>query len=69
LRLGQDVKAFPNFKSFEHAITLVVEIAKQNSNSRTALAILYDLCRRPISMPFAAPFATSDAPHMMAIGA
>jgi hypothetical protein len=30
LRLGQDVKAFPNFKSFEHAISLVVEIAKQN---------------------------------------
>jgi hypothetical protein len=30
LRLGQDVKAFPNFQSFEHAITLVVEIAKQN---------------------------------------
>jgi hypothetical protein len=30
LRLGQDVKAFPNFKSFEHAITQVVEIAKQN---------------------------------------
>jgi hypothetical protein len=30
LRLGQDVKAFPNFKSFEHAITLVVEIARQN---------------------------------------
>ena len=30
LRLGQDVKAFPNFNSFEHAITQVVEIAKQN---------------------------------------
>ena len=30
LRLGQDVKAFANFKSFEHAITQVVEIAKQN---------------------------------------
>jgi hypothetical protein len=30
LRLGQDVRAFPNFKSFEHAISLVVEIAKQN---------------------------------------
>ncbi len=30
LRLGQDVKAFANFKSFQHAITLVVEIAKQN---------------------------------------
>ena len=30
LRLGQDVKAFSNFKSFEHAITQVVEIAKQN---------------------------------------
>jgi len=30
LRLGQDVKAFPNFNSFEHAITLVTEIAKQN---------------------------------------
>ena len=29
LRLGQDVKAFPNFNSFEHAITQVVEIAKQ----------------------------------------
>jgi len=29
LRLGQDVKAFPNFNSFEHAITLVTEIAKQ----------------------------------------
>lgn len=29
LRLGQDVKAFANFKSFEHAITQVVEIAKQ----------------------------------------
>jgi hypothetical protein len=30
LRLGQDVKAFANFHSFEHAITLVTEIAKQN---------------------------------------
>jgi hypothetical protein len=30
LRLGQDVKAFPRFSSFEHAIGLVVEIAKQN---------------------------------------
>ena len=30
LRLGQDVKAFANFKSFEHAITQVVDIAKQN---------------------------------------
>ena len=30
LRLGQDVKAFANFNSFEHAITQVVEIAKQN---------------------------------------
>ena len=30
LRLGQDVKAFANFKSFEHAITHVVDIARQN---------------------------------------
>lgn len=30
LRLCQDVKAFPRFNSFEHAIGLVVEIAKQN---------------------------------------
>jgi hypothetical protein len=30
LRLGQDVKAFANFKSFEHAITQVVDIARQN---------------------------------------
>ena len=30
LRLGHDVQAFANFKSFEHAITLVVDIAKQN---------------------------------------
>jgi hypothetical protein len=30
LRLCQDVKAFPNFNSFEHAIGLVTEIAKQN---------------------------------------
>ena len=30
LRLGQEVKAFPNFNSFEHAIGLVTEIAKQN---------------------------------------
>ena len=30
LRLGQDLKAFANFNSFEHAIELVVEIAKQN---------------------------------------
>jgi hypothetical protein len=30
LRLGQDVKAFAKFNSFEHAITQVVEIAKQN---------------------------------------
>ncbi len=30
LRLGQDVKAFANFTSFQHAMTLVVEIAKQN---------------------------------------
>src|SRR5437870_7015807 len=30
LRLGQDVKAFPNLNSFEHAIRQVTEIAKQN---------------------------------------
>ncbi len=30
LRLSQDVKAFAHFTSFEHAITQVVEIAKQN---------------------------------------
>jgi hypothetical protein len=30
LRLCQDVKAFPNFHSFEHAITQVTDIAKQN---------------------------------------
>jgi hypothetical protein len=30
LRLGQDVKAFGSFKSFEHAIAQVVQIAKQN---------------------------------------
>jgi hypothetical protein len=30
LRLCQDVKAFSNFNSFEQAVTLVVDIAKQN---------------------------------------
>jgi hypothetical protein len=30
LRLGQDVKALTNFRSFEQAITQVVAIAKQN---------------------------------------
>ena len=30
LRLCQDVKAFANFSSFEHAITQVTDIAKQN---------------------------------------
>ena len=30
LRLCQDVKAFPNFNSFGHAIEMVTEIAKQN---------------------------------------
>jgi len=30
LRLCQDVKAFANFKAFEHAIGKAVEIAKQN---------------------------------------
>ena len=30
LRLGQDLKAFANFNSFEDASGLVVEIAKQN---------------------------------------
>ena len=30
LRLGQDVKAFANFRAFEQAIGQVVEIAKQN---------------------------------------
>jgi hypothetical protein len=30
LRLGCDVKAFSNLKSFEHAATLATEIAKQN---------------------------------------
>lgn len=30
LRLCHDAKAFPNFNSFEHAITQVVDIAKQN---------------------------------------
>ena len=30
LRLGHDLKAFPNFHSFEHAIGLVTDIARQN---------------------------------------
>ncbi|MCU0936047.1 MAG: four helix bundle protein [Gammaproteobacteria bacterium] len=30
LRLGHDVQAFANFNSFEHAVTLVVDIARQN---------------------------------------
>lgn len=30
LRLGQDVRAFQRFGAFEHAIGLVVEVAKQN---------------------------------------
>ena len=30
LRLAHDLKAFANFKSFEHAISLVVDMAKQN---------------------------------------
>jgi len=30
LRLGHDVKAFGNFNSFEHAMTVVTDIAKQN---------------------------------------
>jgi hypothetical protein len=30
LRLGQDLKAFPSFGAFEHAITLVVDVARQN---------------------------------------
>ena len=30
LRLCHDIKAFPNLNSFEHAISLVTEIAKQN---------------------------------------
>ena len=30
LRLGHDAKALPNFRAFEHAITQVVGIAKQN---------------------------------------
>ncbi len=29
VRLCHDVKAFPNFNSFEHAITQVTDIAKQ----------------------------------------
>jgi hypothetical protein len=29
-RLGHDVKAFASFNAFEHAITQVVAIAKQN---------------------------------------
>jgi len=30
LRLCHDVKAFASFRSFEHAVTKAVEIAKQN---------------------------------------
>jgi len=30
LRLGHDLKAFPNFNSFEHGIGLATNIAKQN---------------------------------------
>jgi hypothetical protein len=30
LRLCHDGKALPNFKTFEHAVTLVTDIAKQN---------------------------------------
>ena len=30
LRLGQDLKAFTRFNAFEHAITMVIELARQN---------------------------------------
>ena len=30
LRLGQDLKVFSGFSAFEHAISQVVELAKQN---------------------------------------
>jgi four helix bundle protein len=36
LRLCHDVKAFPNFNSFEHAITQVTDIAKQNEGWLTS---------------------------------
>ncbi len=59
LRLCADVKAFQNFRSFEHAITQAVEIAKQNEgwlkSSRRSP-------RAPSALRSAAAAESSDPP-------
>jgi hypothetical protein len=55
LRLGQDVKTFPNFTSFEHAITRVVEIAKENEGWLKSQRQSHGQNRRVMPSGLAAP--------------
>ena len=51
LRLGHDVKALPNFNAFEHAITQVVTIAKQNEGWLRSRSLHDAACDRERTAP------------------
>lgn len=55
MRLCQDVKAFSNFNSFEHAIGLVTDIAKQNEGWLKSQGQGHGQNRRAMSKELAAP--------------
>lgn len=55
LRLGQDLKAFSRFNTFEHAITQVVELAKQNEGWLKSQRRSQDLNRRAMPSALATP--------------
>ena len=65
LRLCQDVKGFPNFNSFQHAITQVVEIAKQNEgwlkSQSQGHARIVGRCQAGLAAP-SAPCSPGPAP-------
>ena len=55
LRLCHDVKGFPNFNSFEHAIGLVTDIARQNEGWLKSQGQGHGQNRRAMSSELAAP--------------
>ena len=57
LRLCHDAKGFPNFNSFEHAITRVVEIAKQNEGWLKSQGQGHGQYRRAMPSELATPSA------------
>ena len=56
LRLSRDARAFANFNSFEHAITQVVDIARQNEGwLKSQQERSSGQNRRVVPQPLAAP--------------